>query len=152
MKHQPVAASFDWQAARNHLSPEPKPSPHLSLNAQRSLPGERPSVAHLVAWLEAQQEGNRNAGLFWAASRAVEAGDTATLDQLGRAAEGLGLARREVERTIQSAQRPKVPQRETEIEHQGQREASAEVRERPFAPVPVPARDDPQKEREAEAG
>jgi Bifunctional DNA primase/polymerase, N-terminal len=156
VKHQPVAASFDWQAARDHLSPapEPKPSPAPVLHAQKSLQGERPSVAHLVPWLEAQHEGNRNAGLFWAASRAAEAGDTATLDQLGRAAEGLGLARREVDATIKSAQRLKVPQHETEIEHEGQREASAEVREpaRPFAPVPVPARDDPQKEREAEAG
>jgi hypothetical protein len=147
VKHQPIAARFDWQAARDHLSPspEPKPSPHS--RAQKSLQGERPSVAHLVPWLETQQEGNRNAGLFWAASRAVEAGDTATLDQLARAAEGLGLERREVERTIRSAQRPKVPQR-GEIEHQGQAEVP-----RPFErPVPVPARDEPEKEREAEAG
>jgi Bifunctional DNA primase/polymerase, N-terminal len=157
VKHQPIAATFDWQAARDHLSPEPKPSPSPSpsLNAQKSLPGGARDVRHLVPWLEVQQEGNRNAGLFWAANRAVEANDNATLGQLAKAAESLGLGRREVDRTIASAQRPEVPQRGPGIEHQGQQEASAEVREpdRPFErPVPVPARDEPQKEREAEAG
>jgi Bifunctional DNA primase/polymerase, N-terminal len=149
VKHQPVAATFGWQAARDHLSPapEPKPSPFPSFNAQKSLPGERPSVAHLVPWLSAQTEGNRNAGLFWAASRAVEAGDIATLDQLAKAAEGLGLDSREVDRTIRSAQRPKVPQREKEIEHQGHGQA------RPFErSASVPARSGLEKEREAEAG
>ena len=105
-------------------------------------------MRHLVPWLETQQEGNRNAGLFWAASRAVDAGDTATLGQLAKAAESLGLERREVDRTIRSAQRPEVPQREQHIVHEGQAEVP-----RPFErPAPVPARDEPEKEREAEAG
>jgi Bifunctional DNA primase/polymerase, N-terminal len=145
VKHQPIAVTFDWQAARNHLSPASEPKPSPPSHAQKSLQGERPSVAHLVPWLAAQQEGNRNAGLFWAASRAVEAGDTATLGQLARAAEGLGLERREVDRTIRSAQRPEVPQRGQRIEHQGQ--------PAPFKrPAPAVARAVPETEREAEAG
>jgi hypothetical protein len=141
VRHQPVAAIFDWAAARDHLSPTPEPKPSPSFNAQKSLPGGARDVRHLVPWLETQTEGNRNAGLFWAASRAVDAGDTATLTQLAKAAEGLGLERREVDRTIRSAQ---VPQRAKEIAHEGRAEVP-----RPFE---RPARDEPQKEREAEAG
>jgi hypothetical protein len=146
VKHQPVAVPFNWQAARDHLSPAPEPKPSSSSppHAQKSLQGGPRDVAHLVPWLSAQHEGNRNAGLFWAASRAAEAGDNATLDQLAKAAEGLGLDRREVDRTIRSAQRPKVPQREG-IEHQGQAAG------RPFersAPSVVRT----ELEREAEAG
>jgi len=149
VKHKPVTATFDWQAARDHLAPSASPRPSSpALHAQRSLQGERPSVAHLVPWLSAQLEGNRNAGLFWAASRAVEAGDTGTLGQLAKAAEGLGLDPREVDRTIRSAQRPKVPQRATEVEHQG----LAEGRHFERQPASVPARAVPEKEREAEAG
>src|SRR6266542_926058 len=46
----------------------------------------RPTVAalgdlsHLAAWVGRLQEGNRNSGLYWAACRAVEAGQPAALD------------------------------------------------------------------------
>jgi hypothetical protein len=60
---------------------------------------------HLAAWVAAQPKGNRNDGLFWAASRAAEAGDPAALEAIGRAARSAGLDEREIERTIRSAQR-----------------------------------------------
>ena len=140
IRHQPSAAVFDWSAAREHLAPAAqatrKPS---AVNAQTALPGDGRNVRHLVPWLEAQHEGNRNAGLFWAASRAVEADDTETLGQLARAAEALGLDTREVERTVRSALRPKVPQHEKAIEHQGPEQAG-------------PLESLPEQEKEAEAG
>ena len=43
-------------------------------------------------------------GLFWAANRAVEAGDTETLGKLATAAREAGLDDREIDRTIRSAQ------------------------------------------------
>jgi hypothetical protein len=44
-------------------------------------------------------------GLFWAASRAAEAGTAAALDAIAEAARTAGLDEREVTRTIRSAQR-----------------------------------------------
>ena len=79
-------------------------------------------MAHLPWWLANQPEGNRNNGLFWAANRAVENGDTATLDELARVAVSLGLNEREVSRTIHSAMRTpqspfaRNPEKESELE------------------------------------
>ena len=98
---QPSAATFDWSAARELLDPQPeRQSPRAP---QRTAGGPR-DVSHLATWVASQSEGNRNAGLFWAANRAVEAGDTATLDGLARAARDAGLEEREIDRTIRSAQ------------------------------------------------
>lgn len=94
---QPSAAAFDWSAAREHLDPQRERQP------QRQADGPR-DVSHLAAWVASQQEGNRNQGLFWAANRAIEAGDTATLDKLAHAARQAGLDDREIDRTIRSAQ------------------------------------------------
>ena len=94
---QPSAATFDWSAARQHLDPQQQRHP------QRNA-GRPKDVSHLAGWMAAQSEGNRNQGLFWAANRAVEAGDTATLDKLAQAARQAGLDDREVDRTIRSAQ------------------------------------------------
>jgi hypothetical protein len=55
--------------------------------------------------VERLEEGNRNAGLFWAACRAVEAGQHAALDDLAAAATKTGLTDREISRTIDSARR-----------------------------------------------
>jgi hypothetical protein len=51
-----------------------------------------------------QQEGNRNDGLFWAANRALDAGQ-ADLDELADAARSTGLDEREIARTLASARR-----------------------------------------------
>jgi hypothetical protein len=99
VSHQPSDATFDWSAARQLLDPQPERTPWQDRGADRPR-----SVEHLAAWVATQPEGNRNAGLFWAANRAVEAGDTATLDAIARAAQSAGLPEREVDRTIRSAQ------------------------------------------------
>ena len=50
-------------------------------------------------------EGNRNAGLFWAANRALEADPAADLSPLAAAARQAGLDDREITRTLDSARR-----------------------------------------------
>jgi len=99
VSHQPSHATFDWDAARRFLQPEPAPQ-HPGQQARH------PShVEHLPDWVAQQKEGNRNAALFWAANRALESGRPDTLSQLARAAQAAGLSDREIGRTIRSAQR-----------------------------------------------
>jgi hypothetical protein len=52
-----------------------------------------------------QPEGNRNAGLFWAANRALDADPAADLTLLAVAARQAGLGDKEVTRTLDSARR-----------------------------------------------
>ena len=100
VSHQPSADTFDWSAAKRLLDPQPE----REREPQRD--GDRPrDVGHLAAWVAAQEPGNRNDGLFWAANRAIEAGHTDALDSLARAAQSAGLEQREIDRTIKSAQR-----------------------------------------------
>ena len=101
VKRQPSAATFDWPAAKQLLDPQPQRQPYKA--PERT--GDRPrDLSHLPGWVASQPEGNRNAGLFWAASRAAEAGDTTTLGSLANAARAAGLDDREIGRTIISAQ------------------------------------------------
>jgi Bifunctional DNA primase/polymerase, N-terminal len=101
MRHEPGEATFDWDAARRLLDPQPEPAGRTAEHA-----GGRPcDVTRLAGWVAAQREGNRNAGLFWAASRAVEAGDNSALDAIARGAAAAGLSQREITATIRSAQR-----------------------------------------------
>jgi Bifunctional DNA primase/polymerase, N-terminal len=102
VKHQPSADTFDWAAAKGLLAPEPERQPYKP--PERTADGPR-DVGHLASWLATQPEGNRNHGLFWAANRAIEAGDVATLDSLAAAARAAGLGDREIDRTITSAQK-----------------------------------------------
>ncbi len=101
VRHAPGEATFDWDAARRFLDPQPE----RPKAARESVPDGPRDLAHLAGWVAAQPEGNRNAGLFWAACRAVEAGDNAALDAMARAAAAAGLSEREIARTIRSAQR-----------------------------------------------
>jgi hypothetical protein len=95
----PTGATFDWEAAKQLLCP-PRPAP---VRGQfRHGPG---SARHLVAWLEGEFEGNRNSGLFWAACRALEAGDEQVIDDLAAVATGAGLGEDAVRKTIDSAYR-----------------------------------------------
>ena len=57
------------------------------------------------SWVAAQPEGNRNAGLFWAANRALEADPAADLSLLATAARQAGLGDQEIKRTLDSARR-----------------------------------------------
>jgi Bifunctional DNA primase/polymerase, N-terminal len=130
---QASADTFDWAAAKQLLDPQPQRQPYRA--PERTADGPR-DVSHLAAWVAAQPEGNRNAGLYWAANRAIEAGDTATLDSLANAARAAGLDEREIGRTIASAQQ-------------------AAGRGRPFEHLPVrvtSAAAQPYPQAEAEAG
>jgi hypothetical protein len=85
--------AVDWAACKALLDP-PSLTPRW--------PG-RVALDGLATWVERQPEGNRNAGLFWAACRAVEGGQDPW--PLAVAAVQAGLARAEAFRTVTSAVR-----------------------------------------------
>lgn len=87
---------LDWQAVTRLLDP-PRPA---------VMPRGRDAgdLGKLAAWVAAQQEGNRNDGLFWAACRAAETG-RGNLEDLVAAAVTAGLAEAEARRTVASAAR-----------------------------------------------
>ena len=94
--------ALDWDAAaailepsRSHQRPAAQPS--------ASSPGQQ--LDALARWVAAQPEGNRNAGLYWAANRALEAGHAADLSSLAAAARQAGLTDKEITRTLNSARR-----------------------------------------------
>jgi hypothetical protein len=96
----PTGVTFNWEAAKRLLCPEPAyraPRPGRQQHGRRQR--------HLVTWLKAQFEGNRNDGLFWAACRAAEAGDDDTVAELADVALAAGLDGSAVESTIESAYR-----------------------------------------------
>jgi hypothetical protein len=89
---------LDWNAAVALLdSRQRRPQP--------GRPSTSADVGRLSAWVAQLHEGNRNAGLFWAACRAAETGDPGDLDALSQAAEQAGLPPAEIKRTIASALR-----------------------------------------------
>ena len=72
------------------------------------------------AWVAAQAEGNRNAGLFWAANRALDSDPAADLSPLTDAARQAGLPDPEITRTLNSARRtsgtrPRQPDHQAEV-------------------------------------
>jgi Bifunctional DNA primase/polymerase, N-terminal len=87
-------AGLDWQAVRRLLDP-PSAAPALP-------PRGTSGTGALVAFVAGLTEGNRNNGLFWAACRMTEAGNTADLDQLVAAST---LPEAEARRTVASAAR-----------------------------------------------
>ena len=90
--HEPGEATFDRDAARRFPGPQPERA-----RPQRQPQADGPrDVTHLAGWVAAQPEGNRNAGLFRAACRAVEAGDSTALDAMARAAAAAGLTEQEI--------------------------------------------------------
>jgi len=105
---QPSANPIDAAALRDFLEPE---------RAQRRFAakiGRQPTAARaeaLKAWVATRPEGERNAGLFWAACRMAEAGhpiDT-TLDALTPSAAYCGLLDLEIAATVHSAYRHAAP-------------------------------------------
>jgi hypothetical protein len=92
-------ADLEWAAVTRLLQPEPRRErPRQPQTASRDLGG-------LARWVAAQPEGNRNAGLFWAANRALETGPAADLSELADAARRAGLGEREITRTLDSARK-----------------------------------------------
>ena len=68
---------------------------------------------------DGEHEGNRNAGLFWAANRALETDPAADLSPLAAAARHAGLGDPEITRTLDSARRtgqPRPPQPDHQAE------------------------------------
>jgi Bifunctional DNA primase/polymerase, N-terminal len=95
LDRRPGTATLDWQAVRRLLDP---PSAVPAARPPRGTSG----TAALVAFVASLAEGNRNNGLFWAACRLAEAGNTADLDQLVAASP---LPEAEARRTVASAAR-----------------------------------------------
>jgi hypothetical protein len=112
VRQQIATDGIDWAAATRLL--EPPRSRSMSQHLRNAS-----GVGHLAAWVENLHQGNRNAGLFWAACRVVEAGQSAVLDDLAKAAARTGLDEREIARTIDSARRGV----KHDFERVGQREA-----------------------------
>jgi hypothetical protein len=90
---------LDWAAVTRLLQPWRQP------DRSESRPAIDSDIDRLARWVARQVEGNRNAGLFWAASRALEADRAADLSQLADAAQQAGLPDQEVSRTLDSARR-----------------------------------------------
>jgi Bifunctional DNA primase/polymerase, N-terminal len=88
---------LDWAAATQLLRPPER--------QQRPQIGHDPGgdLGRLAQWVARQEQGNRNAGLFWAANRALDADHAADLSPLAVAARQAGLEEREVQRTLDSA-------------------------------------------------
>jgi hypothetical protein len=106
-------AGLDWAAVTRLLQPDPhRQRPRQPQAASHDLSG-------LARWVAAQPEGNRNAGLFWAANRALDADPAADLSQLADAARQVGLGDAEITRTLNSARRtagtrPRQPDHQAE--------------------------------------
>jgi Bifunctional DNA primase/polymerase, N-terminal len=96
---QASPATFDWGAARQLLSPPPE------RKAFEQSPDRPRSLDHLARYVAELREGNRSDGAFWAMCRCTEAGDSAALDAVARAALSTGLTEREVQASVRSAQR-----------------------------------------------
>ena len=113
LKTTSAHGTLDWDAVtqllqpqRQQQRPQPRPAP------DRDLDG-------LARWVAAQPEGNRNAGLFWAANRALEADPAADLSSLAAAARHAGLEDQEIARTLDSARRT-GPARPVPPDHQAE--------------------------------
>lgn len=90
-----TGGQIDWQAVRRLLDPPRHARP------RRHRAGD---LSRLAAWVGHQPEGNRNDGLFWAASKAAEDGHD-DLRALVDAAVQAGLSEAEAARTVASARR-----------------------------------------------
>jgi hypothetical protein len=106
--------TLSWERACRVL-----PSPPQRQQPQ-PRPGEDRALDTLARWLARQPEGNRNAGLYWAANRALEADSSADLSPLADAARQAGLGDQEISRTLDSARRTGPTRPEP---HGGQAEA-----------------------------
>jgi Bifunctional DNA primase/polymerase, N-terminal len=99
---------LDWQDVLQLLQPERQP--------RQSEPREAAGgdVGRLAGWVARQPEGNRNAGLFWAARRALDADPAADLTPLAAAARHAGLGDQEITRTLDSARTTGQPGHQAE--------------------------------------
>jgi hypothetical protein len=101
-------STLDWTAVIALLEPQR----HHERPAQGHAADRR--LGQLARWVARQSEGNRNAGLYWAANRALDANPAADLSPLAAAARQAGLAEPEITRTLDSARRTRQPDRQPE--------------------------------------
>ena len=99
-------SSLDWAAVTALLESQ--------RHHERTAPGHAADrrLGQLARWVARQLEGNRNAGLYWAANRALDANPAADLSPLAVAARQAGLAEPEITRTLDSARRTHQPDRQ----------------------------------------
>ena len=103
LRESGIRSGLDWAAVTRLLQPGAhRQRPRHPQAASGDLTG-------LARWVAAQPEGNRNAGLYWAANRALEVDPAADLGPLGDAARQAGLADLEITRTLNSARRTAQP-------------------------------------------
>jgi hypothetical protein len=95
-----VSGGLNWDRVTQLVQPQPS-------RQQRPRPPQASGhhLDHLARWVAAQPEGNRNAGLFWAANRALDADPAADLSPLAAAARQAGLGEPEITRTLDSARK-----------------------------------------------
>ena len=94
--------NLSWDTVTRLLQPQYQQRPR-----QPQVSGH--DLGHLARWVAVQPEGNRNAGLYWAANRALETDPAADLNLLAAAARQAGLADAEITRTLDSARRTAQP-------------------------------------------
>ena len=102
---------LDWDTVTQLVQPQPHHQP-------RARPPQAPGhhLDYLARWVATQPEGNRNAGLFWAANRALDMDPTADLNPLATAARHAGLLEPEITRTLNSARRTHQPRTDHQAE------------------------------------
>jgi Bifunctional DNA primase/polymerase, N-terminal len=100
--------TLHWAAVITLLEPQR----HQQLPAPGHVADRR--LDQLARWVARQLEGNRNAGLYWAANRALDANPAADLGPLAAAARQAGLGEQEITRTLDSARRTRQPDRQAE--------------------------------------
>ena len=100
--------TLDWAAITALLEPQRQ--------HEHPVPGHAADrrLKQLARWVARQPEGNRNAGLYWAANRALDANPAADLSLLAAAARQAGLGEQEITRTLESACRTRQPDRQAE--------------------------------------
>jgi hypothetical protein len=100
--------TLDWAVVTTLLEPQ--------RHHERPAPGHVADrrLDQLAHWVARQPEGNRNAGLYWAANRALDTHPVADLSPLAAAARQAGLAEPEITRTLDSARRTRQPDRQAE--------------------------------------
>jgi Bifunctional DNA primase/polymerase, N-terminal len=98
-----VRGGLDWDAVVGYLQPQREPP------RPRNPQAGPHDINGLARWVASQGQGNRNAGLFWAANRALDADPAADLSPLATAARQAGLDEREITRTLDSARKTGQP-------------------------------------------
>ena len=101
---------LDWAAVTTLLEPQ--------RNHEHPTTGQAPDrrLGQLARWVARQSEGNRNAGLYWAANRALDANPAADLSPLAAAARQAGLGELEIARTLDSARKTRQPHPDRQAE------------------------------------